>query len=132
MATRKKAQAGLPLKDEENNQPIPLVWRETLTKVVSAFAKGDFELACGVESVDPIIAEQAERFRKAVLDYNGTLVELGEETWESSVTQWYDPYWDFLLDLWTEEEGPSDLVLSGRVTEAPGGYRFTLNLVYVP
>jgi len=37
-----------------------------------------------------------------------------------------------LVDLWTEQEGRSDLVLEAEVRESPAGFRFTLNMVYVP
>jgi len=43
-----------------------------------------------------------------------------------------DPVSAQQADLWTEEEGRSDLVLSGSVSETADGYRFTLRLVYVP
>jgi len=60
------------------------------------------------------------------------LVELPDATWKTSVVRWYDPHWDFLLDLWTVAEGRSDLVLSGSVAETADGFRFTLRLIYVP
>ena len=94
MAARRKKEPELPIKDEEDEHPIPLAWRPTLREIVRAFTMGDYRLACGVADVDPVSAQQA--------------------------------------DLWTEEEGRSDLVLSGSVSETADGYRFTLRLVYVP
>jgi hypothetical protein len=132
MAARRKKEPELPIKDEEDEHPIPLAWRPTLRQVVRAFTKGDYRLACGVPGVDPVSAKQAKQFREYLADYGATLVELPDATWKSSVAQWYDPHWDFLLDLWTAEEGGSDLVLSGSVSETPDGFRFTLRLVYVP
>jgi hypothetical protein len=41
-------------------------------------------------------------------------------------------HWDVLVDLWTKEEGRSDLVLGVKVTELAGEPRFTVQLVYVP
>ena len=43
-----------------------------------------------------------------------------------------DNYWNVLVDLWTEEEGPSDLVLELRVTDHADGDRFDIYMVYVP
>lgn len=132
MATKRKEHPALPIKDEEDEHPIPLAWRSTLRQVVSAFAKGDYQLACGVSGVAPVSAEQAKQFQDYLVDYGAELVDLPDATWTTSVTQWYDPHWGFLLDLWTAEEGSSDLVLSGTVSETPEGFRFTLELVYVP
>jgi len=132
MVNERNDETALPIKDEEAEHPIPLVWRPTFSAIVRAFTKGDYQLACGVAGVDPVSAERAEQMQGYVVDYGATLVELPDDTWDTSVAQWYDPYWDFLVDLWTAEEGPSDLVLSGRVVETADGYRFTLSLVYVP
>jgi hypothetical protein len=41
-------------------------------------------------------------------------------------------HWEVIVDLWTKEEGQSDLVLSLMVTEAGAGHRFKVHLVYVP
>ena len=67
-----------------------------------------------------------------VAEYGETLVELPHDTWTTSVAQWLGTRWDVLVDLWTEGEGRSDLVLHARVFEANGGYRYEVHLVYVP
>jgi len=36
------------------------------------------------------------------------------------------------VDLWTEQEGRSDLVLDIDVRDDGRGYRYSINLVYVP
>lgn len=45
---------------------------------------------------------------------------------------WMDDHWDALIDLWTEEEGSSDLVLQVHVSEAHGQPVVTVHMVYVP
>lgn len=55
-----------------------------------------------------------------------------DETWDSSVCNWYDDHWIVLVDLWTEGEGRSDMVLSVTVTEAGEGYGFEIYMVYAP
>ena len=60
------------------------------------------------------------------------LVELSDETWKSSVAQWMRTHWEVLVDLRTEGEGRSDLVLDARVYEVEAGYRFKVHAVYVP
>ena len=59
-------------------------------------------------------------------------MELPEDTWTTSLTQWNGPHWEFWVDLWTAEAGRSDMVLFGKVVEAGDAYRFELRLVYVP
>ena len=59
-------------------------------------------------------------------------VALPEETWNSSVCMWYGDHWDVLVDLWTQEEGPSDLVLSATVSEKEMVFVFAIQLVHVP
>lgn len=122
----------LVLKDVNGSQPIPGVWRPVLREVVRAFALGDFALSHGVVSVERIDDRTAHQIRRCLSEYGATLTELPDETWRTSVAQWYGQHWDFLVDLWTLEEGRSDLVLSGRVTEAGHGYEFKVHLVYVP
>ena|SRR6187399_239658 len=117
---------------KEGQQPIPQAWREPLREVVRAFAEGDYGLSRGVAGVDPVPASKAKQFGEYVVDYGETLVELPEETWATSVMQWIGPHWEFWVDLWTAEEGRSDMVLAGHVVETADTYRFTLHLVYVP
>lgn len=45
---------------------------------------------------------------------------------------WMGDKWEVLVDLWTEEEGPSDLVLHLYVREDRVEYRSEVYLVYVP
>ena len=60
------------------------------------------------------------------------LVPLPEDTWTTSVTVWCGNRWMCLIDLWTEQEGRSDLVLEAEVRESPSGFRFNVSMVYVP
>ncbi len=103
-----------------------------LCEVVQRFVGGDYGLAEGVAGVAPVSPETAEHIRDSIADYGATLLELPEETWQTSVAQWQGSFWDVLVDLWTEEEGQSDLVLQGRITESASGIRFAIHMVYVP
>lgn len=120
------------IKDDSRAHPIAGAWRPMLGALVRRFAQGDYELAEAVEGVAPIAPDTAQQVREAVEDYGATLIELQEATWDTSVAQWQGDFWDVMVDLWTAEEGPSDLVLQGRITESPSGPRFTLHMVYVP
>ncbi len=41
-------------------------------------------------------------------------------------------FWQVLVDLWTEGEGRSDMVLHMRIFDHESAYRFEVGLVYVP
>ena len=120
------------VKDEDAQHPVAGVWREPLRNVVRAFARGDYGLAQGVAGVEPVDAHTAQHIRDYIADYGATLVDLPDEAWDTSVAQWQGTHWELLVDLWTAEEGRSDLVLDCRVHEADNGHRITLHLVYVP
>jgi len=79
-----------------------------------------------------VSSETAEHIEKYIQHYGEELVELPEEAWDSSVCIWMGVRWDALIDLWTSSEGRSDLVLSLRVSEDGGGFKFDVYMVYVP
>lgn len=119
-------------KDEEKQRPIPSAWRQTIGEIVEAFKRGDFQLNSGVTGVRQLSLEDAERIARNIERYGAHLTSLPADTWETSVCQWMREYWDALIDLYTSEEGASDLVLSVRVYEAAEGYEFQVESVYVP
>jgi len=119
-------------KDESTQHPIPNSWRPVLAKIVAAFAQGDYGLKVGVPGVEHVSSATEEQIRDFIHTYGATLVDLPEESWESSVCMWYGTYWDAFVDLWTKEEGRSDLVLSARFTEVTDGISVKLHMVYVP
>ena len=103
-----------------------------LREVVRRFVEGDHHLAQGVPGVERVSAATAEQVRDCLADYGATLIELPDDTWQTSVAQWMKTHWDVLVDLWTAEEGRSDLVLEGKVVETSTGPRLTIHMVYVP
>lgn len=121
-----------PMKDPEAAHPVASAWRPILAAVVRAFVRDDFQLAAGVPTVAAPTRALAARLRAGVAAYGETLAELTDETWETSVAQWYGRRWEVLVDLRTVEAGRSDLVLHVDVEEADGGHRFKIHLIYVP
>jgi hypothetical protein len=99
---------------------------------VLAFVGGDFGLSEAIEGVAPISRELADRMRCYVAEYGATLAPLSEESWQTSCCQWMLGHWDTLVDLWTHEEGRSDLVLFVRVLDRAQGPLFTVESVHVP
>jgi hypothetical protein len=119
-------------KDEDHQIPIPSEWRGTLAEVVEAFKEGDFGLKRGVAGVRSISAEKAAGIANNIRGYGARLTSLPEETWQSSACQWMRGHWDILVDLFTIEEGASDLVLAARVYEEDSTYVFEIQSVLVP
>jgi len=103
-----------------------------LCEVVKRLIKGDCGLVVGVPGVEPVSDKTANQIESYLSEYGATLVELTDETWQTSVAQWMGTHWDVLVDLRTAEEGRSDLVLSGKVEETASGTLFRIHMVYVP
>lgn len=118
--------------DEDGEHPIASAWRPILCEVVQSFVKGDYGLVKGVAGVEPVSDATAKQIYDYIIDYGATLVPLPNETWQTSVAQWMGDHWDILVDLWTAEEGLSDLVLAGSIKETNDGPSLTIKLVYVP
>lgn len=119
------------VKDENAQRCIPTGWRMTIAAIVHGLIVDDLG-AMSISGVCAIPAEQQARIADNIKEYGAHPVELPEQSWDTSVCQWMGGYWDALIDLFTEEEGRSDLVLSLRVTERVGGYRFEVMSVHVP
>ena len=120
------------VEDPTRELPVPTAWRPVLKDMADALAAGNFALLGVNERVVGVPPARATSIRENVGDYGATLANLPEETWASSVCIWYEAHWSVLVDLWTEEEGRSDLVLQVRVTKAGAGHLFEVHLVYVP
>jgi hypothetical protein len=124
--------ADAPVKDDTKAHPIAAAWRPVFEAIVRSLTRHDYRLA-GIESVKPLSAKDADFIRDSIDAYGGvTLIELPEETWKTSVAQWMGTHWETLVDLWTAEEGRSDLVLGARVRQTGSGFMFEVEMVYVP
>ena len=120
------------IKDSETEGPIPTAWRPILASIVAAFARHDYRLANGISGVAPVSEETAVHIRKYIESYGATLVTLPQDSWNTSVCIWMGDHWDALVDLWTKQEGASDLVLQVQVSEMGSEYVVTVYMVYVP
>ena len=119
-------------KNEEDELPIPHVWRQKFKAIVSAFVKHDYKLTDGIENVNAVTDSTAKQIKEYIEDYGEELIELPEETWNTSIYISHGDHWKVLIDLFTKEEGLSDLVLNSEVRENESGYECKINLVYVP
>jgi hypothetical protein len=122
----------LAVKDESGERPIPTIWRPVFRDVVSALVRHDYRLSAGVPKVLPVSAATADHMASYIRAYGQTLVELPEQTWDSSVCIWMGKRWDVLVDLWTQSEGRSDLVLAAQVLESGPDFVVDIGMVYVP
>jgi hypothetical protein len=127
------AEEVVPLKDDIQTA-VPHVWRDTLGAIVDSLIRGDLRIGQGIENVEPISEDVSNDCRKAVANYGSvTLIPLPQATWSTSVAMWQGDRWDCLVDLWTAEQGRSDLVLDIAISEdREAGFRFRPYLVYVP
>lgn len=121
-----------PVKDGESERPIPHAWRDALTSIVRALAGGDYSLASMPDRFIKPTPQEAARIQAAISDYGATIIELPAESWDTSVCIWYDSEWDALVDLWSIEEGRSDLVLHAKIKEKDQDYSYEIHLVHVP
>lgn len=117
----------------EGERPIPLAWRPVIRAICQSLVDGDDTLRSGIPGVVPLSDDDVARIRDYIKDYGATLVSLPDETWDSSVCSWQGKgRWDAIVDLWTQAEGRSDLVLHLLVSEVGGGFEFRIHMVYVP
>lgn len=121
-----------PRKDLERAHPVSTVWRPLLRRIVQAVAEGNEQALGGMEPTIAVSPTAINDMVASVADYGETVIDLPEETWNSSIAQWMGTHWDVLVDLWTVESGRSDLVLAVRVFEYGGDYRFEVDSIYVP
>jgi len=129
---RVENQDASPQKDESREHPVPAIWRPTFREIVKSLVRDDYRLSDPIPGVDLVTDDTADQIREYISDYGETLVEIPEETWRTSVAQWMGTYWDVIVDLWTESEGRSDLILSVRVRESGGEFTYEVQSVYVP
>jgi len=124
------------LNEQRNNpyepteqQPVPEHWRQTLTQIADAIASGDLGGLADVPGVEPVSEASAAQIIGYVSGYPATLMRLPVESWDTSVCIFNGSEWEVLVDLWTKEEGRSDLVLHAYVGQ---GNLVRIHAVYVP
>jgi len=120
------------IKDAKNEREVPNIWRTTFTEVVRCFVNHDYRLLEQIKNVAPVSKETEKQIKEYIQGYGETLVELPEEAWQSSFYLWTENYWDVWIDLWTDNEGRSDLVLRAKVAQENETYIVEIYMVYVP
>lgn len=100
--------------------------------MVEAFIDGDFTLSRTINGVQQVSADTATGIEVNIQEYGISLAPLPEDTLSTSVCQWYGEYWDVMVDLYSTDEGTSDLILQVRIYEGEEEYIFDVLSVYVP
>ncbi len=120
-------------RNEDEEGPVPTVWRSTLARMVDALCVHDYKFEQAIEGVPTPADGRDEQMQSYIARYGQKLVPLPPETWATScyIYGGYDR-WSLIVDLYTVDEGRSDLILEVDVIEADGGYSFVNPLVYVP
>jgi hypothetical protein len=114
------------LKDADVEKSVPSTWRNTISGIVEAFKEGDFTLTRRIAGVRPVSEKDAAGIVHNILDHGAQLASLPDETWQTSVCRWWGTFWQVCVDLYTVEEGASDLILHLRVYEEDSIYVFAV------
>ncbi|MBC9819697.1 hypothetical protein [Terrabacter sp. MAHUQ-38] len=117
----------------EEEGPIPLAWRPTLTAIVDSLVRRDPVVAQHLQDVERVSDAVRDQCVEALAAYGDIeFVRLPKSSWDSSVCQKWGDYWRCYIDLWTAQEGRSDLVLEVTARVTPNGFRFAVGSAYVP
>ena len=122
----------VPITKSEDEEPVPSAWREPLSQVVESFKRGDFTLRDRIEGVDSIQEADAAAIASNLKSYGDDLRTLPSEAWSTSICRWTGIDWEVLVDLFTVNEGLSDLVMFAKVIETDGDYLIKIDSVHVP
>lgn len=122
----------MPEKNEEIEQAIPLEWRPTIIEVVENIRRRTLRPRNVLGYDVNIDVADIEDIYQNVDHYGDTLVSLSEDAWQTSICCWMGGYWHLLVDLFTAEEGLSDLVLFMDVCEHKSSTSFKIRSLHVP
>ena len=119
------------LRNFDEELPIPLEWRCQIKEIVAALAAGNYSLR-GLRNASLDEYVTSEDIAENVGDYGCVLVDLPDETWQSSRYLAVGDWWEAIIDLYTKEEGRSDLALHLTIRENEKRYCFYVRSVHVP
>lgn len=106
----------IPLTPADN--PVPERWRGPLADIVDRIVAGDYAGLVADGLVPGQRAPERAHFEHRVKEYPGTPVPLPPEAWVvAEAMQASDGSWHVWVDLWTKEEGRSELALTAGVED---------------
>ena len=95
------------IKDENLELPVPLMWRESLESLANSFVLNKFPLVDAQFKLAKYDTEIITLNFDNISDYPEKLGLLSERSWDTSIFQWVDGYWEVLIDL-SNEKGEID------------------------
>ena len=72
-------------KNEEDELPIPHLWRPVFKEIINSFVKKDYTLDNGIKNVKPVSDSTGKQIKDYIEDYGEELIELPDDTWDTSV-----------------------------------------------
>ena len=61
-------------KNEDEEGPIPHVWRPIFKSIVNAFVNEDYNLSSGIKNVNPVSKTTADQIKEYIEDYGEELI----------------------------------------------------------
>ena len=119
--------------DSEFQSPIPSIWRDCIIQIIEAFKDKDFGRLNTLPSVQCIDLAYASEIAENIDAYGAHLISLAEESWHTSVCIYMEnESWKAIIDLFTVEEGRSDLIIDLFIFKKENQFIFQINNIYVP
>ncbi|OTG97337.1 hypothetical protein B9T24_04245 [Acinetobacter sp. ANC 4654] len=119
--------------DSEFQSPIPSIWKDCIIQIVEAFKDKDLARLNTLPSVQRIDLAYASKIAENIDAYGAHLMSLAEESWHTSVCIYMEnESWKAIIDLFTVEEGRSDLIIDLFIFKKENQFIFQINNIYVP
>ncbi|CAD9196341.1 DUF7668 domain-containing protein [Acinetobacter bohemicus] len=119
--------------DAEFQSPIPSIWRDCIIQIIEAFKDKDLARLNTLPYVQSIDLAYAAEIAENIDAYGAHLMSLAEEAWHTSVCLYMESEsWQAIIDLFTVEEGRSDLILDLFIVKKENQFIFQINNIYVP
>ena len=115
----------------DGEHKLPLNWQKRFAEIVARLVEGDFAFGPDMDDIEPFSSAEKDRFVQNVQAYGDRLIHLDQAVWRSSIYAWANGHWAVLVDLTTENEPVSDLVLHARIID-DDPVRIVLDSIHVP
>jgi hypothetical protein len=114
--------------------PVPERWRPALASVIHRLVERDYDGLSRDGLLEPGYEARPQTVARWIEEYPAALVDLPDEGWATSI--WGQVVveqntWWVVVDLWTAEEGRSDLSLEGYVIDDGEAIRVLVSNVHV-